>query len=199
MATRYLYLVRHGNYNAYEQVDDDLGGSLTPLGYKQSEYTGDYLQNLPIDTLYTSTLRRAAQTTEVLSKYMPAVPVVPRRDLWEAMPVVPFRLEGSFHQKYPSMNPARLAEQNAYAEQAFSSLFTFVDEDSDAEVHDVLVCHGNLIRYMVCRTLGVDPRAWANMLIYQASISRVRIDDEEGIMLLSFNESMHMPEEILVD
>lgn len=200
MATRYLYLVRHGNYNIYSEVDDDLGGPLTALGEQQAVYTGQYLSRQPIDRIYTSTLRRAAQTTEVMTKLMPTVPVMEKRNLWEVLPVIPFRLEGDFAERFPGMSPERIAAQRASADAAFDEFFQYIgDPDSQDEVHEVLVCHGNLIRYLVCRTLNADTRAWANMMIHQGSVTRVALDDNDGMLLMTFNEITHMPPEIWVD
>ena len=31
---------------------------------------------------------------------------------------------------------------------------------------DVLVCHGNVIRYFVCRALQFDPQGWLRMAVH---------------------------------
>ena len=36
------------------------------------------------------------------------------------------------------------------------------------ETHEIIVCHGNVIRYFVTRALGVDANAWVNMRCSQA-------------------------------
>lgn len=200
MATRYLYLVRHGNYNVYAETQDNLGGPLTALGEQHAVYAGQYLSRIPITQIYTSPMRRAAQTTEVITKLMPTVPVAERQELWEVIPVIPTRLEQDFAHRFPNMTPERLEQERQSAESAFQRFFVFPQApDTDDEVHEVLVCHGNLIRYLVCRTLGIDPAAWANMTIHQGSITRVILDDTDGMLLMTFNEIMHMPPDVWVD
>ncbi len=199
MATRFLYLVRHGNYNAYVTIEDDLGGPLTALGEQQAVYTGQYLSQQPIRHIYTSVLRRAAQTTEVISKFMPNIPVSEREDLREVTPGIPARLEDNFAERFPEMTSDRLRAGQDRADAAFSAFFQPpAQPDTEDEVHDVLVCHGNLIRYLICRTLNVSGSAWGNMIIHQGSISRIMIDDADGIYLMTFNEVVHMPPDIWV-
>jgi serine/threonine-protein phosphatase PGAM5 len=41
----------------------------------------------------------------------------------------------------------------------------------DADRHDILVCHGNVIRWFVSRALNGDPRRWPWMEIANGSIT----------------------------
>ena len=36
---------------------------------------------------------------------------------------------------------------------------------------DVLVCHGNVIRYFVCRALQFDPQGWLRMAVHNGESS----------------------------
>ncbi len=203
MARRYIYLVRHGNYNVYEEVGDDLGGSLTALGREQAEYVAQYFEPFPFESIFTSSMRRAFQTTEIIAARHPHLRLETFRELWESVPVVPFRLAGKEHERYPELSKeqlsSKLAENKFYAEKAFEIFFQPLNGTDEEERHELIVAHGNLIRYLICRVLDVDPRAWANMSINQCSISRVRVDDLEGIALESFNETMHLPYHLWVD
>ena len=40
---------------------------------------------------------------------------------------------------------------------------------------DVLVCHGNLIRYFLCRALQIPPEAWLRLSVFNCSISYIMI------------------------
>lgn len=203
MAKRFLYLVRHGNYNAYEEVGDDLGGSLTAMGREQAEYLAHYFEPFPFEAIYTSSMRRAFQTAEIIGGRHPHIRLETFRELWESIPVFPHHLEGKERERYPELSDAqisaKLAENKFYAEKAFTLFFQPLNGTDEEERHELIVAHGNLIRYLVCRVLDVDPRAWANMSINQCSITRVRVEDERGTILESFNETMHLPYHLWVD
>ncbi len=62
-----------------------------------------------------------------------------------------------------------------------------------ADRHEVVVCHGNVIRYLCCRALGVDPMAWGGMTIANCSITVIRILPDGGRRLVSFDDVGHIP------
>ncbi len=198
MGTRYLYLVRHGNYNSFDK-EDPLGGNLTLMGRDQAFYVRKYFERIPVTAIHASSMRRAIETAEIIQEGHPHIEIHPTRMLWECIPVVPNRLADQFYDRFPHLTPERLAQQRSYADRAFAAFFQPPSSDDPLETHDLLVCHGNLIRYLVCLGLGVDTGAWANMLINQCSVTRFAIDHEDGILMQSYNESAHMPEELWVD
>ena len=74
MATRYLYLVRHGQYDSSAPVPPPrhLEGELTKLGHQQAGRTAKTLAKLPITSIFYSPLRRAEQTAQPLLEQLPA-------------------------------------------------------------------------------------------------------------------------------
>jgi broad specificity phosphatase PhoE len=55
---RSIFLIRHGQ--ALSSATDRMGGGLTDLGQRQAELAARRLSHYPIQIVYTSTLRRAA-------------------------------------------------------------------------------------------------------------------------------------------
>lgn len=55
--------------------------------------------------------------------------------------------------------------------------------------------HGNIIRYLICKTLGVDTLAWRSMDIQQCGICVVEIRSKgtNRKMVLSHNDVGHIP------
>ena len=196
MATRYLYLIRHGNYES-QDPDDELGGSLTALGREQAERTGDYFKHFPITAIYGSTMRRAFETASIIGERFRDINVQPTRELWECVPTIPPKFEALFAIKSPELTPDKVAEQRKYADIAFDRFFQ--PSDTAYDEHVMLVCHGNLIRYLICRVLGVDTHAWANMRTFQCGFSQVTVEDDEEIALISFNETPHLPDGFLTE
>lgn len=67
-----IYLLRHGqtNLNRYRKYQNAADKDLNELGEKQAELLGIRLKNYNIDIIYSSDLKRALQTSEIINKYI---------------------------------------------------------------------------------------------------------------------------------
>jgi serine/threonine-protein phosphatase PGAM5 len=65
------------------------------------------------------------------------------------------------------------------------------------ETHEIVVCHGNVIRYSLLRLLQLPPEAWLRFSLYNGSITRVEIRSDGlcSVRCVSDAGFMH-PEEI---
>src|SRR6186713_983767 len=64
MAIRYLYFVRHGQFDA--NLDDNPRGELSELGKKQAKQLIKAFKNVPVTCIHVSTAPRALQTADPL-------------------------------------------------------------------------------------------------------------------------------------
>lgn len=69
----------------------------------------------------------------------------------------------------------------------------FATPVTGAPRHELLVCHGNVIRWFVCRALGADPKQWRQMEIANGSITIIEIRPDGTARLLVFNDVSHVP------
>jgi serine/threonine-protein phosphatase PGAM5 len=184
MATRYLELVRHGQY---ERKGDRSTERLTPFGVEQAQLTAQRLRSLPITAIHYSSLPRAVETAEIIAQAFPDVPFHKTRLLWECFPYVPQRILKSA----PKFSAEKIAEYRAQAESAFDRYFK---RARGKDKHEILVCHGNIIRYFVCRVLQVPPEAWLNMDSDTCGISLVKIGSDGTMWLISYNDTGHLPD-----
>ena len=81
MGTRYLYLARHGDADAF--------GELTDTGRRQSDLLGERLAHVPVDAVWHSPLPRAVATAHELARHLPGVPVAEAAELVDHVPYVP--------------------------------------------------------------------------------------------------------------
>jgi len=65
-------------------------------------------------------------------------------------------------------DPKEAAECARRLNEAFNQLFV---PATGAARSDVVVCHGDVIRYFVMKALGVDTKAWLGMSVAHASLS----------------------------
>jgi serine/threonine-protein phosphatase PGAM5 len=76
-------------------------------------------------------------------------------------------------------------------EQAFKDYFIPSPDVRDG--NDIIVCHGNVIRYFVTKVLKADPMSWLQMSIGNCSLSIIRVLPDGSIKLDSFNDMGHIP------
>jgi serine/threonine-protein phosphatase PGAM5 len=181
-----LYLVRHGYYDYEDDAEPDVGKALVPLGIAQARLTAARLRGMPVrfSALYSSTMTRARQTALVIQEDFPALEVEQTRILRECTPTT-WR-EDVMAEVSPE--EARLCEEQL--EVAFSQFFVPTPE---RDRHDIVVCHGNVIRYLVTRALGVEPKAWLGMSVGNCSLTVIRIAADGAIKVLGVGDVGHLP------
>jgi serine/threonine-protein phosphatase PGAM5 len=191
MAKRVLYLVRHGQYHTARRD----AGTLTQKGEEQAHMTALILRTLPFCRVYYSPMRRAAQTAEIIAAAFPAVLTTVDESLRECIPSIPARYVTYFAGHYPDLNASQLSNCLESMDTAFGRYFKPVEDDGD-DVYELLVCHGNVIRFFVSKVLQVHVDTWANMLINNCGITRILIEADNQMYLVSHNDIGHLPEEL---
>lgn len=184
--TRTLVLVRHGLYDNADPRDDDTGKGLTEDGRKQARLTGARLSvwPQPIGTLYASTMTRARETAAILAEALPTLAPRLTRDLRECTPPT------DRADIMAGLSPGEADTCRSRLEAAFARYFR---PAAGRDSTEVLVCHGNVIRYFVCRVLGLDPVRWLTMTIANCSLTVVQVRPDGTMRLLSFSDAGHLP------
>ncbi len=186
MSIRTLYLIRHAQHDRANPNSDDLEGALTPAGEMQADWTARRLQGLPVQAIFSSDLRRAQQTAAVLARSFPNLRVHIDRDLRECVPVIPPLQADHF----TDLDPGDVTRQLNQAERAFARYFHRADSRDEQEI---LVTHGNLLRYFVCRALDLPAERWTSLEIYNCGITEFTIESNGRTQLVSHNDSGHLP------
>lgn len=174
MGFRTLVLVRHGEY----RLDDGPDPGLTLLGQRQARYCESLLRHERFDEVVTSSLVRARETCAEI--------------------VEPWRRKAQVSDLLVEGVPTRVAQLGVSAKKAaldrsrFDEAYaTFFAPSKEARC-DLLICHGNLIRYLVARALGVAPRTWTRLISNHCGITRVVVRDTR-VRVISYNETAHLP------
>jgi len=184
-ATRTILLVRHGYYDHAAPGDEETGNGLVPIGREQAQIVADRLvrEGWRVDSLHASALLRARQTADIVGKTLGMTPVVVR-DLSECTPATRRR------DVMAKLVPGESDRCRAQLERVVAR---YLRPAVGAEDRLLLVCHGNVIRYLVCRALGVDPEAWLGMRIVNGGITEIEIAPSGDLRLVSFNDVGHLP------
>ncbi len=179
-----VYLVRHGTYTPDPKIEPEPGPGLTPLGIAQARLAAARLATLPIrfQSITSSTLTRAQQTAAEIRAVLPDVVGSATPLLSECTP--------------PSTSPppeAAAAAQNACKQRLDMAFEKLAGPATDADRNDVLVCHGNVIRYFITKALGVDTRVWPSFGLSNASLTVLRIRRDGSMQVMAVGDAGHIP------
>lgn len=183
---RTVVLVRHGNYVADDLVDERIGPHLSPLGVAQAYLAGARLGNSTpaFNKLYVSPMQRARDTAAAIAPEFPRQRFEVVDDLAECTP--PSRRADIMARE----KPADLAACQEKLDRDFARFFK---PGSGREQTDLIVCHGNVIRYLTTRALGVDSKAWLEMSVGHASITTIRVEADGKFKVISIGDVGHVP------
>jgi len=188
---RTLYLVRHGEYDHADPRDEAVGRGLVPIGVAQARLLGARLRALGIDfdAFDASPLTRARETAQVLAEDLPGetLRIVP--DLAECTPPTR-RTEITADEDPAEMKACQDKLDRVFAER-------FVPSPDERERNDLIVAHGNVIRYLVTKSLGVDTTAWLEMSVHNATLTVIRVEKDGRFKVIALGDSGHLPPSML--
>lgn len=191
-AVRHLLFIRHGQYLVDAENEDDK--VLTEQGRLQANQTGERLKNLNLKytKLVCSTLIRAAETADIIAKYLPDLPRETCPMLREGSPVKP---DPSSSRWRPEKK--QFFQDGPRIEAAFRKYVHRADLDQVGDSFEIYVCHANVIRYFVCRVLQFPPQGWLRMSIGHCGITWVTIRPNGRVSLKSLGDTGHLSPENL--
>lgn len=185
---RTIYLIRHGEYDQTDTTDSDVGKKLTPLGIAQARLLSARLKAMPIEftSLTSSTMTRARETATVINQDFSGLKLQQSELIRECTPPT-WRKD-----IMDETDSLELVECKANLEKAFEDIFVPSPDSKDR--NDIIVCHGNVIRYFVTKVLNVDTMSWLQMSISNCSLTIIRVLPDGKKKLDAFSDYGHIPE-----
>lgn len=189
---REILMVRHGQYES--------GGSLTALGREQAALTGVRLKQVlagkHVRRIFHSNLPRARETAEIIQQQFSPNIIQLRESalLAEAIPAEP----DPPCAECPEYVPA----EGRRLEQGFRTFFARPPEKPENQLTngpphpisvDIIVGHGNCIRFFLCRAMQLDPRFWLRMSVFNCGISWVDLDADGVVSVRAVGDTGHLP------
>ena len=184
LATRHLYLVRHGAADPF--------GELTTTGVRQAHLLGDRLARLPIDAVWHSPLPRAARTAEILGEHLPGVPVTEAAELVDHVPHVPANPPPAWAGFFDGYDAAEAAAGARLAE----ALVDRFGRPAPSETHEVLVTHAYQVAWLVRHALDAPPDRWLAMSCGNTALTVVQHRTGTPAALLLYNDMGHLPADL---
>ena len=186
--TRTIYLIRHGEYDQTDTTDSDIGKKLTPLGIAQARLVSARLKGIPVEftSLTSSTTIRARETAIVINQDFPELKLQQSDLIRECTPPT-WRKDIMTDETETDLNMCVENLEKAYKE-------IFVPSPDSKDRNDIIVCHGNVIRYFVTKVLNVDTMSWLQLSITNCSLTIIRIMPDGMMKLDTFSDYGHIPE-----
>jgi broad specificity phosphatase PhoE len=172
----YVYVVRHGAYDRDPSARDDRAhNGLNAVGHEQARLVGVRLASLPVhvDHLVSSEFLRAKETADDIGKVLHMTAV---RD-------------ATLNECHPgsdaACDAARVTEWTKY----FAAT-------PDKDTVDVIVTHGNVIRWTLLRALNADTKAWPSLDLANGSISVFAVEASGEVHVVTYDDVGHLPVEL---
>jgi len=187
MGTRYLYLARHGEADAF--------GELTDTGRRQSDLLGERLARVPVDAVWHSPLPRAVASAHQLARHLPGVPVAEAPELVDHVPHVPTASDTprpwlGFFDGY---DEAEAASGRVIADSLVARFATIAPGDDS---HLVLITHAFQIGWLVRHALDAPPSRWLGLNSGNAALTVIEYRPELPPALVVFNDMSHLPADL---
>lgn len=78
-------------------------------------------------------------------------------------------------------------------EAAFRRYFHRASPEQKKDSYEVLVCHANIIRYLLLRALQLPPQAWNSFALPHCGVSIICINPVGEVFLFSFGDVGFFP------
>lgn len=200
--TKHMILVRHGHYiNAHAPDISDSKQVLSQMGRLQAEFTGQCLRmahtRIPKRvnvTVVHSDMTRAVEAAAIIAGNFSDGLLESSSLLREGWPGTPYSSDTPTDDKQSRMDNARM-------QKAFDTFFLSphnAQDENDDESYCILVCHANLIRFFLCRALGIEAtNTWGHFEINHCGITRIDVCANCPIKVMAVNETGHLPQTLI--
>ncbi|MFJ9683128.1 histidine phosphatase family protein [Streptomyces sp. NPDC101194] len=192
-ATRYLYLVRHG-----EALPDESG--LTENGRRQAVLLGRRLRGIPLAAVHHGPLPRAEQTACLIGEQLKNVPLYVTEAAGDYVPYMPAREElpaesAEFFLRF--LHGAAIEERERGPELARQALDLFTRPvDGEPDRHELVVTHNFLVAWLVREAMCAPKWRWLGLDHGNAALTVIRYAPGRPASVLVANDMRHLPAEL---
>jgi broad specificity phosphatase PhoE len=199
-----IYIIRHGetkkdltfNPDGYPDAD------LTQVGLKQAQITGKHISKVQFDAIYSSDLKRAIQTAEIISSYQKGLQISIDKQLREIhMGVFHTSSEDEIKKDYPEFYNEFLKRETDFrypsgesGEEVLTRILNFLEPIKYKKFNNIcIVCHGGIIRSVISHFLGLPQYKRFNLHPFNCGVSLLKYDNENNTLkVISVNEISHL-------
>lgn len=148
----------------------------------------------PIDKIYSSVLPRAIETAKYIAESYTGKELTVQQ-FPELLECSPWVSKDVSEQHGDVMTLDEINSHRLHADNAFEKFFKPADEYADS--HEVLVCHGDLIRYLITKVIETKADYWIKLKVYNCGLSIVEIKEDGCMFLRTLNDHGHLTYELI--
>ena len=200
-----IYLVRHGetNWNSLRKYQGRTDIELNDKGIKEAHLVGRKLEDYGIECIYSSTLKRAMKTAEIINSYVNTDEITTTEEIielnlgeWEG------KTWDEIQEEYKDFLSTWMANKlkvkipggESYGDaeiRGINFLRNLVNSCSFENV--VVVSHGALIAAVLCSILSIDANHEGNFRVDNCSLNHIYYDrKEEKFTVVTLNDISHL-------
>lgn len=192
MASRLLYLVRHGEQGGAEDGGDT---GLSERGRRQATLLGERLRGTPFAAVHHGPARRATETAELVAAALPGVAVHRTESVGDHLPhdtdpadLPPAYADflADFTERERADGPRRTAEAVA----------RFAAPPAEGDVRELVITHNFLIGWLVRHALEAPERRWLGLNHHNCGLTVIRYSSTRPPSLIAVNDVAHLPPEL---
>ena len=188
-----ITLVRHGEteWNVLRRLQGRQNSELTPYGLEQAELTAEALKNRNFDILYTSDLKRALVTAEIINRYHNLEVKVDSTLSERNFGVMEGLTSGELQDKYPEVYSNYLVRKEDYQIPGGESLVVFTERVRQSMENIIrnykgkrilIITHGGILDCVMRIIFNYPLSAPRSFSIYNASINRISVTNDEWFL-----------------
>lgn len=202
-----LYLVRHGEteWNKFSKIQGRTDTELSDAGIAQAKLLAGRLAGENIDFIYSSSLKRALKTAEIVAEYK-RCEIVKSDDYheiclgpWEGLTINEIKEKYSEHFRAYKEDPANFKLPGAetfmdLTERTYNAILDIVERHKGSNI--LVVSHGTAIKAAIIRILGIDIINYTKFRVDNASISVIDLRDDRSDtpVVVCLNDTSHLKE-----
>lgn len=192
-ATRYLYLVRHG-----EALPDESG--LTEDGRRQAKLLGQRLCDIPFAAVHHGPLPRAEETARLIGDQLKDVSAQVSEAAGDYVPYMPVKDElpaesADFYLSFLAGATDEERERGPVLARRALDLFTG-PVNGEEDRHELVVTHNFLVAWLVRDAMHAPKWRWLGLNYCNAALTVIRYAPGRAASLLIANDMRHLPPEL---
>ncbi|MCB2293494.1 histidine phosphatase family protein [Clostridium algoriphilum] len=204
-----ITLVRHGetSWNVLGKFQGCQDIILSTEGIKQAEYLSKRFVN-KFDCIYTSPLKRAKQTAEIISQNSNITPMVEEGlteidfGEWEGLTVK--EVVTNFPEKYIEWKNDELDGPMCGGEislkiasnRAKEAILKIAEKHQGENV--IIVAHGGIIKAGLVGVFDWKMNMYHKMILGNTSVSKIIFDDNLSPKIITLNDTSHLPDNYVI-
>jgi len=199
-----LILVRHGEteWNRLLRYQGQSDVELNETGIKQAERIRDRLANEKIDVIYSSDLKRALKTAEIIASKVGAIhesSLLREMDFGDFEGLTFDEMKECYphivndRQAWRNQGPDVCAPNGESIAQLAARVAQFAEKlaGHQSEETVLIVAHGGTLQVLICQLIGIGLEHWWQVRLSSASLT-IMETYEQGTALLLLNDVCHL-------